>query len=107
MSAFIPWCIGLLATAAMANPLERRQSSTTAIVNFGNNTGAPRHLASGTLYGLPDAVAQIPSQFFTDIGWNYERAGGAQTPGTGWIGGLTAYKSVVLLFFFQITNAIN
>lgn len=84
------------AAAAAANPpllqLERRQSTTTAVVNFGNNTGTPQHLASGTLYGLPDATSQIPSSFFTDMGWNYERAGGAQTPGKGWIWGLAAYK---------------
>lgn len=85
--------LGLLAatTLTVANPLERRQS-TTAVVNFGNNTGAPQHLAAGTLYGLPDATTQIPSHFFSDIGWNYERAGGAQTANTGWIGGLASYE---------------
>lgn len=84
--------LGLLAITATANPLEKRQSTVTAVVNFGNNTGTPQHLASGTLYGLPDDTTQIPSTFFSDIGWNYERAGGAQTPGTGWIGGLAAYQ---------------
>lgn len=93
MAPILRTCLGLLAvTAAVANPLEHRQSTTTAVVNFGNNTGTPQHLASGTLYGLPDATTQIPSSFFTDMGWNYERAGGAQTPGKGWIWGLAAYK---------------
>lgn len=93
MTPLLYTCLGLLATKAMANPLERRQaSSVTAVVNFGNNTGTPQYLASGTLYGLPDDVSQIPSSFFSHIGWNYERGGGAQTPGAGWIGGLTAYQ---------------
>lgn len=97
MAAILRLCIGLLAATAVANPLEGRQSTTTAIVNFGNNTGAPKHLASGTLYGLPDVAGQIPSSFFTDMGWNYERAGGAQSTGKGWIGGLAEYKYVFLL----------
>lgn len=86
--------LGLLALTALteATPLESRQSTTTAVVNFGNNTGTPQHLASGTLYGIPDSTTQIPSSFFTNIGWNYERAGGAQSAGKGWIWGLTAYK---------------
>lgn len=69
MRAVISSCLGLLAATAAANPLDRRQS-TTAVVNFANNTGTPQHLASGTLYGLPDVLSQIPSNFFTDIGWN-------------------------------------
>lgn len=95
MAIILRKCLGLLALAAMtkANPLEGRQSTTTtAVVNFGNNTGTPQHLASGTLYGLPDATTQIPTHFFTDMGWNYERAGGAQSTGKGWIWGLTAYQ---------------
>lgn len=94
MRTIVSGYLGLLAATAVANPLERRQS-TTAVVNFGNNTGTPQHLASGTLYGLPDVVSQIPDHFFSDIGWNYERAGGAQTSGKGWIAGLAAYKLVI------------
>lgn len=94
MATLLRKCLGLLAITALAkaNPLEVRQSTTTAVVNFGNNTGTPQHLASGTLYGLPDSTTQIPTKFFTDIGWNYERAGGAQSTGKGWIWGLTAYQ---------------
>lgn len=87
-------CLFTATTAAAdPRPLERqRRQSTTAVVNFGNNTGTPQHLASGTLYGLPDNTTQIPSRYFTDIGWNYERAGGAQSPAAGWIGGFAAYQ---------------
>ncbi|CRG83374.1 Beta-xylosidase [Talaromyces islandicus] len=80
--------------ASLANPIQKRDS-VTAQVNFSNNTGSPKHLASGLLYGVPDASNQIPSAFYTDIGYQYERAGGAQisAPGRGWIWGLTEYKN--------------
>jgi hypothetical protein len=45
---------------------------------LGNNTGSPEHLASGFIYGIPDTQDQIPDHFYTDIGFNYARAGGAQ-----------------------------
>lgn len=35
-------------------------ATTAATVDFANNTGSPKHLASGTLYGLPDDENQIP-----------------------------------------------
>ena len=70
-----------------------RQSGTST-VNLGNDTGTPKHLASGILYGIPDTPNQIPDHFYTDMGFNYARAGGAQipAPGRGWIWGLTEYK---------------
>lgn len=95
-------CLCLLASATVASNTVQRRQTTTAVVNFGNNTGAPQHLASGTLYGLPDATTQIPSQFFSNIGWNYERAGGAQTSNTGWIGGLASYQSVKTLRLLHV-----
>lgn len=101
MASIIAYLCSLAAVTVAANPLQSRQT-TTAVVNFGNNTGAPQHLASGTLYGLPDATTQIPSSFFKNIGWNYERAGGAQDPGnTGWIGGLASYQYVEVPFRFM------
>jgi hypothetical protein len=61
---------------------------------LGNNTGTPQHLASGFIYGIPDQPNQIPDHFYTGIGFNYARAGGAQVaaPGRGWIWGLSEYK---------------
>lgn len=84
----------LLSTLAVANPLVQRQVSGTTTVNLSNNTGTPAHLASGFIYGIPDTANQIPDHFYTDIGFNYARAGGAQVaaPGRGWIWGLTEYK---------------
>ncbi|EKD13577.1 uncharacterized protein L3040_007220 [Drepanopeziza brunnea f. sp. 'multigermtubi'] len=85
----------LLFTASVAaNPLASRQVSGTSVVDLGDNTGTPAHLASGILYGIPDTPDQIPDHFYTDIGFNYARAGGAQigSGGRGWIWGLSEYK---------------
>ena len=85
--------LALVAAVVTATPVALdKRDSVTAVVDFSKNIGSPQHLASGTLYGLPDAQSQIHSHFFSDIGWNYERAGGAQGPGKGWIAGLAAYK---------------
>ncbi|KAJ5812530.1 hypothetical protein N7474_008831 [Penicillium riverlandense] len=106
------YALGLIQLALASRV--RKRDTVTAQVNFGNNTGTPQHLASGLLYGVPDTLNQIPvrpfhsfamccvansvldlqSQFYETIGYNYERAGGAQVaaPGRGWIWGLTEYK---------------
>jgi hypothetical protein len=84
----------LLAGTALGSPAQQKRDTVTAQVNFANNTGKPQHLASGILYGLPDTANQIPTKFYTDMGFNYNRAGGAQVPapGRGWIWGLNEYK---------------
>lgn len=87
--------LGFLALAALtaSSPLSKRVSGTST-VNLGNNTGTPAHLASGILYGIPDASDQIPDHFYTDFGFNYGRAGGSQisAPGRGWIWGPDEYN---------------
>lgn len=84
-----------LAATADANPLAGRQVSGTSTVNLGNNTGDVAHRASGFIYGIPDTPDQIPDHFYTEMGFNYARAGGAQVPapGRGWIWGLTEYEA--------------
>jgi len=70
------------------------RDAVTTVVNLGNQTGVPHHLASGLLYGLPMTQNQLPTQWLDDIGYNYQRSGGAQipAPGRGWIWGLTEYQ---------------
>lgn len=86
-------------TLTTAGPLERRQtSSNTATVDLSQGRGSPQHLASGFIYGLPDSgfgqsTTQIPDKFYTDIGFNYARAGGAQMSQGGWIYGPSAYAA--------------
>jgi hypothetical protein len=64
----------------------------TAEVDLSHNTGKSQHVASGFIYGTPDTPNQIPDHFYSDIGFGYGRAGGAQTPGRGWIWGISEYK---------------
>lgn len=62
-----------------------------ASVDVGTKLGAPRHLASGILYGIPDVQNQIPDHWYTDIGFKYNRAGGAQISAKGWRLGYAQY----------------
>lgn len=82
-----------VASAAPAEPLAPRQSSS-AIVDLSVNTGNPKHLASGFIYGIPDQPNQVQDHWYTDIAFQYGRAGGAQlgAPNRGWIYGLNEYK---------------
>ena len=70
----------------------RQNAGNTATVDLSVQRGAPQHLASGFIYGIPDSgfgqsATQIPDHFYTDIGFNYARGGGAQTASGGWISG--------------------
>ena len=74
----------LVSLASVASGLTLQARDTPGpIINFANNTGTPKHLASGILYGLPDNQTQIPSSFLSGFGFNYQRAAGAQV-GHGW-----------------------
>ncbi|KAF8847539.1 glycoside hydrolase [Acephala macrosclerotiorum] len=70
---------------------KRNTVSGTAVVHLDTNTGTPQKLAANFIYGIPDTPDQIPDHFYTDIGFNFGRAGGAQTPSTGWLGGYAQY----------------
>ncbi|KAF9876517.1 hypothetical protein CkaCkLH20_05925 [Colletotrichum karsti] len=82
--------LSLVATlVGLANgaALERRWSpDAVATVDLAMNRGAPQHLASGIIYGIPDVPDQIPDHFYTDIGLHWFRAGGGQmtAPNRGW-----------------------
>lgn len=85
-----------LAALSVASVLPTQLKSRdlgVATVDLGVNTGSPAHLASGIIYGIPDTPNQIPSVYYTDIGFNYGRAGGAQIAGTGWIYGKDKYNT--------------
>lgn len=75
--------------------LFRRQDATsTSTVDFRNRTGRPQQLASGFIYGIPLTPDQIPDHFYTEMGFNHGRGGGAQlpAPALGWTWGVTEYK---------------
>ncbi|KAJ5663063.1 hypothetical protein N7507_003794 [Penicillium longicatenatum] len=71
-----------------------KADSITATVNLAVTKGSPEHLASGFIYGIPDTEDFIPDHWYTDMGFRYGRAGGAQleAPDRGWIWGLSEYK---------------
>lgn len=73
--------------------LARQSLSNTANVYFGQDRGAPKHLASGILYGITDVPRQIPDHFYQEMGFNYARIGGAQLDEGGWIMGPDAYAA--------------
>jgi hypothetical protein len=77
--------------AANAVIEKRATVSGTAVVHLDENTGNPQHLASGFIYGIPDTANQIPDHFYTDIGFNFGRASGAQISAKGWLGGVDQY----------------
>lgn len=93
MHALLPLS-AILAAVQPALATLKARDSTTANVYFNNNTGASQHLASGLLYGVPNAQGQVQDHWFTDMGFNYLRAGGAQlpAPARGWIWGLDEYE---------------
>ncbi|KAJ4860044.1 hypothetical protein T069G_05032 [Trichoderma breve] len=85
----------LLVTCAagfsLASKVVKRQSQT-ATVNLSHMQGAPQHFASGFLYGIPDTPNQIPAHFYSEIAFNYGRAGGAQLPAKGYMDGVDQYR---------------
>src|SRR5436305_13193815 len=82
----------ILLSGTLASPLAPRADSAT--VDLSVNRGTPSHLASGFIYGIPDTENQVPDHWYTDMGFNYCRAGGAQlgAPARGWIWGMTEYR---------------
>nr|WP_123606988.1 ricin-type beta-trefoil lectin domain protein [Micromonospora sp. Llam0] len=56
-------------------------------VNFAQANGAPTYRASGWIYGMTEDGANPPDSYFRDVKFRYMRAGGAQLPGSGWVGG--------------------
>ncbi|KAJ7912104.1 glycoside hydrolase family 39 protein [Mycena leptocephala] len=99
MIALLLFVAGIAAAAVV--DLESRQSaSQITTVDLAVNWGTPIHRASGVLYGVPNTKSQIPSTFYTSIGFNYLSAGGAQFSSSGWIfGGYTARFQDVLSNF--------
>ncbi|OJJ42551.1 hypothetical protein ASPZODRAFT_76619 [Penicilliopsis zonata CBS 506.65] len=65
----------------------------SAVVDLSLSKGSPQHLASGFIYGIPDTYNQVQSHWYTDMGFRYNRAGGAQleAPCRGWIWGYDEY----------------
>jgi len=77
----------LAVAATVLVPAGGASAATTISVDFSANLGAPTYRASGTLYGMTEDGANPPDRYYRDINWRFERAGGAQLAGGGWVGG--------------------
>lgn len=94
-----------LAAGALGVALEpyrvERAIKGTATINLATAIGTPQHLAAGFLYGIPIAQGQVPDHFYTDMGFNYGRAGGGSepAPARGWAYGSTEFTVSVDLGF--------
>jgi hypothetical protein len=78
---------GLAALGAFAAASPARADDQSLSVNFAATAAAPTYRASGWIYGMTENGAAPPDHFFTDIKYQAMRAGGAQLPGSGWVGG--------------------
>lgn len=78
-----------LPPATLSSP----DNQNTATVDLSITRQPSADYAAGILYGLPDTPNQIPDHFYTDIGFNYHRTGGAQLDEYGgWVTGLEGYE---------------
>lgn len=95
VAALLASVVAAARAAAVDPDLVHRQAILgTATVNLASPIGTPQHLAAGFLYGIPDAANQVPDHFYTDMGFNYGRAGGSQlgSPARGWVYGTTEFN---------------
>ncbi|KAF7332606.1 hypothetical protein MKEN_00143400 [Mycena kentingensis (nom. inval.)] len=105
--------LSLLSAAllAVSTPLElksRQSASMITTVDLSINTGAPIRRASGILYGVPNTQTQIPSSFYTGMGFNYLSAGGAQfVNASGWIFGGYTGRFQNVLSNYRAARAFN
>ncbi|MEV0431270.1 RICIN domain-containing protein [Micromonospora sp. NPDC050495] len=72
-------------TVSLARPALAANESIS--VNFATTTGTPTYRASGWIYGMTEDGLNPPDNFFRDVKFQAMRAGGAQLPGGGWVGG--------------------
>jgi hypothetical protein len=87
-SRFARVLAGVLAgLGVLAAPSPAHADDQSITVNFAATGGAPTYRASGWIYGMTENGAAPPDHFFTDIRYQAMRAGGAQLPGGGWVGG--------------------
>lgn len=77
----------LAALSVLAAPSPARADDQSISVNFAATTAAPTYRASGWIYGMTENGAAPADHFFTDVKYRAMRAGGAQLPGSGWVGG--------------------
>ncbi|MFI6128583.1 ricin-type beta-trefoil lectin domain protein [Micromonospora sp. NPDC051141] len=71
--------------AVVAAPARAADESLT--VTFSTALGTPTYRGSGWIYGMTENGQNPPDNYFRDVRFRAMRAGGAQLPGQGWVGG--------------------
>jgi hypothetical protein len=77
--------LALATGLAVARPALAADESLTA--NFSVPKGVPSYRASGWIYGMSEDGKNPPDNYYRDVKFQAMRAGGAQLPGGGWVGG--------------------
>jgi Alpha-L-arabinofuranosidase B, catalytic len=79
--------VALVAASLFVTRTEAFAADESIAVDFSAAGAAPTYRASGWIYGMTENAAGPPENFFRDVHFRYMRAGGAQLPGGGWVGG--------------------
>ena len=90
--ALLPAAVAINSTPAPGENLHKRTLGT-ATVTLSAPRGSPSKYASGFIYGVSNTLDQIPDEFYTGMGYNYGRCGGAQTPSAGGKASVEAYNT--------------
>src|SRR5690349_9919434 len=77
----------LAAGLVMAGARPAIAADESISVNFAATSGTPTYRASGWIYGMTEDGRNPPDNFLRDVKFQAMRAGGAQLPGGGWVGG--------------------
>lgn len=101
LGVFSSLAVDALGAATGPHRVERQAAQGTATINLASQIGTPQHSAAGFLYGIPDTPNQILDDFYTDMGFNYGRAGGSQlsAPAKGWVYKETEFNGVAISTF--------
>ncbi|WP_307848748.1 cellulose binding domain-containing protein [Microbispora oryzae] len=80
--------LGALVAASVLSAAPAQAADQSITVNFATTNGSPTYRASGWIYGMTENGAAPADNYFTDVKFQYMRAGGAQldSPG-GWVSG--------------------
>ncbi|MFY1576271.1 RICIN domain-containing protein [Verrucosispora sp. WMMD703] len=97
----------LAATAVVAVSTPAQAADESISVNFSSTSGAPTYRAAGWIYGMTENASGPADHFYRDVKFRYMRAGGAQLPGSGWVGGNYERRWNSTLAQARRTNALG
>jgi Ricin-type beta-trefoil lectin domain len=84
-TAFVALAVAAGVVGMIARPARAADESIS--VDFSVTNGTPTYRASGWIYGMTENGTNPPDNLYRDVKFQAMRAGGAQLPGGGWVGG--------------------